>query len=358
MGLPLARAAPPPLRLALVGCGDIARFVGLFAHLNRHVQPVACCDIRAGRAASFAHHYRIGKMFTDYAKLLEWGEMDAVYLAVPHDLHREMILAALVAGFPVWSEKPLTRTLAEGQEVVRVAQERQLPLGVNYQYRYDTGCYGLARAVQAGHLGEVYSVTCSLVWRRDGGYFRNAPWHASLAQAGGGTLLTQGSHLLDVALWALGSPPVAASGATGQRKFRESAVEDVAVGHVELANGALVQVHSTMAAAASEPLRLDVYGSRGSAHYSNRPWPHVRFRGLRVRCERPPHRGRHALQRSLEGFRAWLVEGVHYLTPADEALPVLAAVEAIYQSAQSGNRVPIPAAEAGSPIPNPRRPHG
>ena len=211
-------------------------------------------------------------------------------------------------------------------------------VGVNYQYRYDTGCYALAQAARQGELGELYYGRCNVPWHRNAAYFELGAWRGKLARSGGGTLLTQGSHALDVLLWALDSPPRAATGMTARPGFPQAEVETVALGTVELENGALIQISSSMVARPEQTVTLELYGERGTALYSNRPWPHVRFRGLHVRRRRPPVWGVHALQRSLEAFRAWVMEGRPYLTPAGEALPVLAAVDALYRSSQSGEK--------------------
>ena len=103
------------------------------------------------------------------------------------------------------------------------AAEQDIKLGVNYQYRYDGGCYRLARAVQAGAIGRVVYARINVPWHRDRSYFEGATWHQFLAQAGGGTLLTQASHLVDIALWSIGSPPVSASGYTARQVFKDRA---------------------------------------------------------------------------------------------------------------------------------------
>jgi predicted dehydrogenase len=211
-------------------------------------------------------------------------------------------------------------------------------VGVNYQYRYDTGCYALAQAARQGEMGELYYGRCNVPWHREAAYFEQGSWRGEPARSGGGTLLTQGSHALDLLLWALDSPPRAATGMTARPRFPQVEVESVALGTVELENGALIQVSSSMVARPEQAVTLELYGELGTALYSNRPWPHARFRGQRVRRMRPPVWGVHALQRSLEGFRAWVMEDRPYLTPAAEALPVLAAVEALYRSAQSGEK--------------------
>jgi len=327
-----------PLRLAIAGCGDIARWMALFSWLNRRIRLLACCDRTLPTAEAFAARFRIPRAYADYGTMLQEETVDAVYLAVPHDLHFYMACAAIEAGCHVLVEKPITRTLAEGQELVRRAQAAGVRVGVNYQYRYDRGCYALAQAARRGDLGRLYYGRCNVPWHREAAYFEQGAWRRELARAGGGTLLTQGSHALDVLLWALASPPRAAAGLTARPGFPQVEVETVALGTVELENGALIQISSSMVARPEQAVTLELYGERGTALYSNRPLPHVRFRGLPVRRMRPPGRGVHALQRSLEAFRAWVMEDQPYLTPAGEALPVLAAVDALYRSSRSGKK--------------------
>jgi len=356
------------LDLAIAGCGDIAAYVAGFARAGRGFRLVACCDPATGRAAQFARRFGISHVYAGIGEMLAAGlRPDVLYLAVPHHLHRELALQAIAAGIPTLLEKPLAATLSDGVDIVAAAQAAEVKVGVNYQYRYDTGCYALARAAQSGSLGEIYYARCNLPWYREAHYFAGAPWHAQLATAGGGTLLTQGSHMVDVALWALGGRPTAALGVTRQRVFTGTEVEDLAMGIVEMASGALVEICSSMVSRPGQALTIEIYGSRGTGLYSNRPWPHVRFRGVRAARQIPPGRGIHALQRSLMGFRAWIADqppageppravaptpagertpaagqappsARPYLTPAEEALPVLAAVDAIYRSSRSGRR--------------------
>ncbi|MFN2236481.1 MAG: Gfo/Idh/MocA family protein [Anaerolineales bacterium] len=329
------------LSLAVVGCGGIAQFMALLAWLTPGVKLAAACDISRRRAEIFARKFRIPAVFTDYGEMLSAGGYDAVYLAVPHDLHFEMIRAAVDEDFQIFTEKPITRTFAEGEAVVAYAAEKNIKIGVNYQYRYDSGCHRIARAVQSGVLGRVLYARINVSWHRERKYFDDAPWHKSLAQAGGGTLITQGSHLIDVVLWAVGSPPVSATGITTQTIFRDVEVEDYAAGTVTLENGATIQITSSMVAAKEQPVSIEIYGERGIAIYSSNPLPRVKFIGINPKTERPSLWGFHALHRSLKGFRNWVLQDEPYLIPGEEALPALKVVEAIYQSAETGQRVEI-----------------
>ncbi len=337
------------LRLGMVGCGDIAGYTAWLARLNRKVRVVACCDIAPDQAQAFAKKHKIPAVYTDYAEMLTGVDLHAVYLAVPHNLHHSMILAAIDGDRHILVEKPVTRTLEEGIEVAAAARQAGVKLGVNYQYRYDAGCYALVRAVQDGDLGAIHAVRINIPWHRKATYFEAAAWHKSIAQAGGGALITQGSHLLDIALWALPARPQTVMGYTQQRLFKQVEVEDLAQAVIEMEDGCLVQISSSMVAATEQPLSLEIYGERGSGLYTNSPWPRVRFRGVKIQRQRPPNRGLHALQRSLEGFRTWVVADQPYLTPAEQALPVLAVVEAIYRSAKSGRREKVTATAQTDP---------
>jgi len=323
------------LSLAIVGCGDIAGFTALVSKLVPQVALSACCDVNKERAEKFAKRHRIPQAFTDYNELLEISSSDAVYLAVPHHLHYEMILSATKRGKPVFVEKPVTRTLAEGKKLVDEIGDTKV--GVNYQYRYDSGCYALARAVQSGALGKIHSMRINIPWHRTQSYFDGAAWHKTIAHAGGGTLITQGSHFLDIALWALGENPVSAMGYAKTPIF-DVEVDTLTHGVVETEGGTLISIASSMVAATEQKVTIEAYGENGTAIYANSPLPHVKFISVKIQREQPPEWGVHALQRSLVGFANWILNDKLFLTPATSTLPVLAAVDGIYRSASSGQR--------------------
>ena len=323
------------LNLAIVGCGDIAGFTALVSRLVAQVNLSACCDVNVERVQTFAKRHRIPQIFTNYQELLEQSSADAVYLAVPHHLHYEMILSAVKAGKSVFVEKPITRTLDEAKKLIKEIGSAKV--GVNYQYRYDNGCYALARAIQSGALGKIHSMRINIPWHRTQSYFDGAAWHKTIAQAGGGTLITQGSHFLDVALWALGEQPVSAMGYAKTPLF-DVEVDTLAHGIVETRSGTLISVVSSMVAATEGQVMIEAYGERGTAIYADRSLPRVKFIGANIKKERPPEWGVHALQRSLAGFAKWTLDDKPFLIPAESTLAVLAAVDGMYRSANTGHR--------------------
>ncbi len=327
------------LQIAIVGCGDIARFTALACRLNRKIQATACVDSNQEKATSFGRRFGIKQCYDSYEKMLNQAKIDAVYLAVPHYLHFSMIMAALDKGLNVFSEKPITIKLEHALEICRIAKKKKCKVGVNYQYRYDKACYALAEASNKGDLGELYYARCNVPWKREDDYFSTAVWHSSQEQSGGGTLLTQASHIVDISLWALKARPLTAFGVSRKKKFKNVEVEDLHMGTIEMDNGALLQVASSMAANPEQSVSIELYGSEGTGIYKGSfLFPKVSFLGTKIKKSRPPVKGVHALFASIEGFRRWIIEDEPYLMPIEKSLPVLATIEALYRSAQTGEK--------------------
>ena len=304
------------MKLAIVGCGGIASGTARAANMNEKIQLVAVCDVTEAGAREFAARHDIPTAYGDYAAMLNCEALDAVYLAVPHYLHLPMTLAAFEKGLNVFCEKPIAVSVAEGQAMADAARKAGLKLGINYQYRYDADCYQMVTSAQRGDLGEIFYARCHVPFHREPGYY--AGWHAIQAQAGGGTMLTVGSHMLDLVLWACQSQPRRAKGMLAHKRFKDIEVEDLAMGIVELESGVLVEICSSMVATPEKISSVELYGALDTAYFP----PEERSENFVS-----------ALVSSLEGFRAWVEEDVPYRTPAEQALPALAAVEMIYQSA-------------------------
>ena len=330
------------LNLGIVGCGDIATHIAWFSRFNQRINLIACSDINLSKAEGFASKFHIPFVYKAHKLLLQNERINAIYVAVPHNYHYQILHDTISQGLSALIEKPITRTLNEGIKITKYAKERNVKIGVNYQYRYDKACYALVKAVRQNELGKIISVRCNVPWKRHLSYFTDAPWHKYLASAGGGTLITQASHFIDIVLWALNERPRTTVGYITKKKFPQFEIEDLAQAIIELENGILFQINSTMAANPEGPVKIEIYAEKGTAIYINKPLPSLKFYGVNIKKSRLPVSGVHALGRSLEGFRAWIMDDQPFLTPAEEALPALAAVEGIYKSASSGMREAIP----------------
>ncbi len=318
------------MRLGIIGCGDVSGYTALLCRLNRRISLEWCADVDEARARGFARRHRVKRSTADYREMLGGGGVDAVYVAVPHHLHAPIIRDAAAVGVHVLCEKPIAHTSASAAEAIAAADAAGIRLAVNYQYRYDSGCYALYRAAREGALGRLLYGRCNVPWHRDESYFTGSAWHAQKDAAGGGTLITQGSHALDILLWAFGADAVRAQGVTRRFLHGDVEVEDFAAGIIELENGSVIEVTSSMAASPEQPVRIELYGTAGTALYRGPAFPRTRFRGCRPPRVRPPVPGIHAMARSIEGFRRWVEGGTPHLCDGREALRVLRAVEGIY----------------------------
>jgi predicted dehydrogenase len=189
-------------------------------------------------------------------------------------------------------------------------------------------------------LGRLNYIEVRVPWYREKDYFSNAPWHGVAEVSGGGTLLTQGSHGLDLALWFSGSAPVSAFGSTYQRTFTSTRVEDLAFGVVETQSGVPILISSAMVARPGHPMTVAVYGKAGSAVFTASSPPRLRYRDVR-RGVRVPSTPLQPYRSSLAAFRDWIEGGRPYRCSGRDAVPVLSAVDGIYRSARSGQRVDI-----------------
>ena len=126
-----------------------------------------------------------------------------------------------------------------------------------------------------------------------------------------------------------------------QKKYLDVEVEDLCLGIIEMENGSALQVSSTMVAAPEQAISIEIYGSKGTGIYKGGLLPKASFKGVKVKKEMPPVKGVHALFASLEGFRQWIAGTAPYLMPVENSLPVLAAVQALYRSSETGKKEPV-----------------
>lgn len=323
------------MNMAIVGCGDVGYYVAKLSWLNRRINLAACVDPDPARAHFVASKSGCRTTYRNLDELLEANaSLDAVYLGVPHDLHLPLVRQATDAGLAVLCEKPLAHTIDDARAITSLSATGA-KIGINYQYRYDHAVYSLTEAVREGVLGAIRYIRCNVPWHRSAEYFANGGWHAQKKRAGGGTLITQGSHLLDIALLCAGGEVTHAMGRGYTEVFSDTDVDDLFFGLLETSTGVKIEICSSMVASPEQPVSIEVYGSLGSAVYSGPEKSRLRSCGVKVRKQKHPVRFYHALGRSIEGFRRWVAGEGTYACPAPEALKVMAAVDALYKAAEA-----------------------
>lgn len=233
------------VRVGIVGTGVIGQ-----AHLRAlQGQPeftvVGIADKAFEHAVKLAQDYKT-KAFADYETLLAESRPDYLVVCTPHYTHMPIAIDAMKKGVHVFVEKPMAVTATEAAEGVRVSQETSRVLGVNYNMRPRTERQKMIELIRAGFLGELLRVTMvNTDWFRNMAYYRSGSWRATWAGEGGGILVNQAPHDLDMLIWAAGQPSAVQAwlATTGH----EIEVEDTLSAILRWPNGAVgtIQANTT-----------------------------------------------------------------------------------------------------------------
>jgi predicted dehydrogenase len=260
-----------PPRLGFLGLGWIGQ------HRLQALLEENACRVVAVADPSEQVRARVQELAPDAAfaatldELLQ-HELDGVVIATPSALHAQQSLAALERGVAVFCQKPLARTLAENAAIIEAARKADRLLGCDLSYRHTEAMRRIRNSVVEGELGDVYAV--DLVFHNAWGPDKS--WARDPALAGGGCAIDLGIHLVDLALWTLGFPPVervtSRLYANGQPLAPGAdAVEDYAVAQLELATGAVVRIACSWNCSTGRDAIIEAHfhGARGGAAMHN-----------------------------------------------------------------------------------------
>jgi len=248
------------MRFAIVGAGAIgAVHARLIDSLDDEL--VAVVDLDLDRARQLADQHG-ARAYADAASA--YPEVDAVSICLPSALHAAAAIEALYAGKHVLVEKPVDITLAAADRLIAAQRETGLTVSVVSQRRFQEPARQIKHAVDSGSLGRITSGIVESAFYRPQSYYEGDDWRGTLAIDGGGALMNQGIHALDLLVWMLGRP-VRVSAQTGQLAHHDIEVEDVAAATITFESGALGLLLASTAAYPGRPVRLSVHGDRGTA---------------------------------------------------------------------------------------------
>jgi predicted dehydrogenase len=224
---------------------------------------VACCDATPGRAEAFASKYG-GKPFSDVAAMLREGGVDAVIIGTPHPLHAEPAIRAAEAGVHVLVEKPLAASLADCDAMIAAAAKTGVTLDVVSQRRFYEPVARMKQAIDAGKIGTPsLGVFIQYSWR-DAAYYLSDPWRGKWDTEGGGVLVNQSPHQLDILLWLMG-PVAEVSGQWTNVNHPGVEVDDTAVASIKFRNGGLGSIATSVSQKPGIYTKVHIHGSNGAS---------------------------------------------------------------------------------------------
>jgi len=245
----------------IMGAGMIAEY---------HAAAVAANAALGARLAAVAHYNparyadieaKYGAPCMTETEMLQRADVDVVCICTPSGQHARQAIRAMQAGKHVLVEKPMATTLAEADAMLAAQRASGATLGVAFQSRTKPIFQEVHRLVEAGALGELTLGLVNLPYLRPPSYFEQAEWRGTWAADGGGVLMNQGIHQIDLLAWYMGEAvEMRAFAATLQREIE---VEDTLSAALRFANGAMAAVNATTTAAPGFAPRIEIYGTRG-----------------------------------------------------------------------------------------------
>ncbi|UCH64339.1 MAG: Gfo/Idh/MocA family oxidoreductase [Fidelibacterota bacterium] len=231
----------------------IAANAGLGARL------VAMGHYRQDRFAEIGD--RFGVPCLNEADLLACPGVDVICICTPSGQHAEQAIAAAAAGKHMLVEKPIAVDLGEADNMIAACDKARVRLGVTLQRRALPLFKKIHKAIETGDLGKLVLATITMPYHRPQEYYDQAAWRGTWALDGGGVLMNQGIHLVDLLVWYMGDPvQVHARAGT---LYHDIEVEDVLAATLTFDNGAEASITATTNADPGAPHRLELYGTRG-----------------------------------------------------------------------------------------------
>ena len=248
------------LKAAIIGCGAIAR---------AHIQPirdiaslVAVCDLNTQRADDLAREFQCTPYYS-VAELLESESLDVVHLLTPHHVRVEVIQQLVNSGIHVLTEKPVGMNLSEGHKVSAIANANpDVKIGVVLQNRFNNTTVKLKELLQQNTIGSLHSIRGELTWNRPLSYYQNGPWRGKKATAGGGVLINQALHILDL-IQLFGGEIQSIKSSTNNFRHSQLDIEDTANIFLQFSNGISGSLYATTNNGCDSPVELEVSGAHG-----------------------------------------------------------------------------------------------
>ncbi len=244
------------MRSAIVGCGSIAGVHAAVLTKSDYTQLTACADIRPERAQAMADACHIAA-YGSLDELLDRERPDVLHICTPHHLHVPMALLALSRGVNVLMEKPPAISPESFEALLKEAGKSGLHTGVCFQNRYNPQVQYIRRALQGGQAGRVLGARAFVTWSRDDQYYTGSGWRGQWDTEGGGVLMNQSIHTMDLLVYLLGIPVSVEASMHNRHLPGVIQVEDTMEAYIRFQDTAAL-FYATTAYCSDAPVMLEI----------------------------------------------------------------------------------------------------
>jgi predicted dehydrogenase len=252
------------LRSAIIGCGKMAQVHAQALKNIEETEFVAVQSRSAEKAAATAARFGV-KAYSDIAEMIQLEQVQVVVICTPHPAHRAAAIIAMENGAHVLSEKPLAVSLEDCDAMIATATQTNKQLGMISQRRFYPSCRRIKDAIDAGKLGTPMLGSVIMYGWRDEKYYSSDPWRGSWKQEGGGVLVNQAPHQLDLLLWYMGSEMEELYGVWQNINHPYIEVEDTATAIIRFKNGAVANIIVSNAQKPGIYGKVHIHGSNGAS---------------------------------------------------------------------------------------------
>ncbi|MBR4949884.1 MAG: Gfo/Idh/MocA family oxidoreductase [Clostridia bacterium] len=256
------------LKWAIVGCGVISKSHGDALSVAKNAKLYAVCDIIEERAIACAKEFGAEKVYTKYEDLLADPDVDVVSICTPSGMHGEMCIQAAKAGKHILCEKPMEITKEKLDRVIEEVEKYPVKMGCVFQRRADPKFAVVKEAIDSGRFGKVILADAYLKYYRNQKYYDSGEWRATWELDGGGALMNQGVHGIDLLQWMAGE--VESVFARCETQVRDIVVEDTAIASLKFKNGAIGNIEGTTSVYPAQDTRIEIHCEKGSIIVSDK----------------------------------------------------------------------------------------
>lgn len=234
------------MKAAIAGCGIIAAVHARCLAGMKDAELTAFADIRPERAQEFAKEYG-GNAYASIDEMLEKEQIDVLHICLPHYLHVPVAIQALKAGVNVFMEKPPAISREQLKQLQAAEEGAEAKLGICFQNRYNPCTQAVKDLVNSGKPGKILGVRGVVTWSRGAEYYKDSGWRGTLDKEGGGALINQSVHTLDLMAYLAGTPLAVEASAGNHHLKNVIEVEDTMEAYIRFEGGAVGCFYATTA---------------------------------------------------------------------------------------------------------------
>ena len=342
--------------IGIVGCGMIANFHAKAIADTEGAELVACVDRNPDLASAFGEKQGCHP-YSSLEAMLADPAVKAVSICTPSGVHLDPAVAAAEAGKHVIVEKPLEITTERCDKIIEACEKNGVRLTVTFQSRFHESSKLMKKAVEADRFGKITMGDAYVKWYRSQEYYDSGAWRGTWALDGGGALMNQAIHSVDLLVWLMG-PVEEISAMMATMTHERIEVEDVAVANLKFASGALGVIEATTTSYPGALKRIEISGDKGSAVLEEEDIKDWQFaeetaEDETIRTEMagktdsgggaadPSAISHHGHTMVFEEFISSIIEDRPSLVDGHEGRRSVEVIEAIYASAKSGQRIKL-----------------